>query len=47
MLFRSASAAAQVAADLVAVNLTSTDDDPRVARARGFASDAAAALRSY
>jgi formiminotetrahydrofolate cyclodeaminase len=40
-----ASAAAQVAADLVAVNLTATDDDERVTRARGFASEAAAALR--
>ena len=42
-----ASAAAHVAADLVAVNLTATDGDERVARARGFASEAAAALRSY
>ncbi len=42
-----ASAAAQVAAELVAVNLTATEDDARVVRARGFASDAAAALRSY
>lgn len=42
-----AAAAAQVAADLVAVNLTATEGDERVARARGFASEAAAALRSY
>jgi methenyltetrahydrofolate cyclohydrolase len=42
-----ASAAAHVAADLVAVNLTATDGDERVARARGFAAEAAAALRSY
>lgn len=42
-----ASAAAQVAADLVAVNLTATQGDERVVQARGFASEAAAALRSY
>ncbi len=42
-----ASAAAQVAAELVAVNLTATEGDERVAQARGFASGAAAALRSY
>ena len=42
-----ASAAARVAADLVAVNLTATEGDERVARARGFAAEAAAALRSY
>ena len=42
-----ASAAAQVAADLVAVNLTATEDDERVARARGFAAEAAGALRSF
>jgi formiminotetrahydrofolate cyclodeaminase len=42
-----ASAAARVAADLVAVNLTAVEGDERVARARGFASEAAAALRSY
>ena len=42
-----AAAAARVAADLVAVNLTATEDDARVTRARGFASEAAAALRSY
>ncbi len=41
-----ASAAAQVAADLVAVNLTAIEGDERVARARGFAAEAAAALRS-
>lgn len=41
-----ASAASQVAAELVAVNLTATEDDDRVARARGFASDAAGALRA-
>jgi formiminotetrahydrofolate cyclodeaminase len=42
-----ASAAAQVAAELVSVNLTATEGDERVARARGFATEAAAALRSY
>jgi len=42
-----AAAAARVASDLVAVNLTATEGDERVSRARGFAAEAADALRSY